>query len=1097
MNAPIFRIVRFLSIGFTCVCISVAGIMPSDVSAEESMLREERKAWWKTARGRMESVLAAQGRTPIDIESPKWYEVRYNTVGRMPLIDTCLREPLVMPEVALWADERAREAGGSLRRLFDLAFRLAGETGEDPPGSDTKGNSPEWLGAVRREMEASSLPPGIVDATIDLLGAIALSASLRDSAFAALTDGERDRVTTLLPGYFVRRTPAGETVRGYTAEIDDCVELIGLLRKVDFARLTLAAAVMAGAADDAGTRFGAISVPDVFREPGSGEEPSPLIYDTPVGRVAVGGPGDDVYSDEYALMIDLGGDDLYLNHPASTSLEGCGAAVHVDVSGDDSYRSGDFSQGSALTGISVFMDLEGDDCYTSGHYSQGAALGGFAFFYEGGGDDVYVGDFGVQCFALFGYSVFLERSGRDTYRCAAMGQGSASTLGVAILAEAGGDDLYRAGGKYGFYSNYDSSCAQGAASGMRPWPPTHKITVYGGIGFLSEAGGNDCYNAYIIGQGGSYIFALGMLVDSEGIDTYISERYCRGVGVHLSAAVALDLAGDDLHNGVYGNTGYSLDRCSGVFVDFAGNDTYRTTGGIGFGHKPKGCGIFVDVSGDDTYAGWENNYGKADWPFGDEAYSTGFFLDFGGDDRYPGGLYRNDAAWAEGSFGYGADARLESPGDGGGEWWAPTAVAIAAYPVSLGPRAARIAEILGSVSPLVHMTALDPEKGTTGELMTAIVETSRHSDRPQRRHLIDLVQFMITKEIMDRDLCMGLAPLLEAEDYDLRLLALNAFRHFETDDAAVLSIAARLAGKDPSWEVRSMACLTLGASGRESVLEPLRKALGDENPLVRRRAAIALGELKHEDSYGPLLSALAGDGAFQVRGYAAKALGELKREDAIPSIERALKEENEFVRCMAARTLLVDFLREDAIVEVIALLDWPNHPMRNQWVAEFLTDYTGQSLPADRDSWTSWWNEASSGFDPDLHARIYEQLEEARKLKSKGEEEEALALFREMHGEKPDHGGIAKDLSDMLNSISWGLAVMGEDIERGLELAQESVAARANAMNIDTLAVLYYLNGDKPAAQRTLLEAMEGADENERGQYERRLEEFRTGELVL
>ena len=64
-------------------------------------------------------------------------------------------------------------------------------------------------------------------------------------------------------------------------------------------------------------------------------------------------------------------------------------------------------------------------------------------------------------------------------------QAAASTLGVAILAEAGGDDVFRAGGKQGFYEKTDAACAQGAASGMRMWPPSTGITVYGGIGFLS------------------------------------------------------------------------------------------------------------------------------------------------------------------------------------------------------------------------------------------------------------------------------------------------------------------------------------------------------------------------------------------------------------------------------------------------------------------------------------------------------------------------------------------------------------------------------------------------------------------------------------
>jgi hypothetical protein len=1083
----------------TCALIIILS-GPTGLASDESGESTEReKAWWKTAREMIERVTHDQGRTVLDIESPKWFEAKYHTIGRMPLIDTCLRKPLVMPEVAIWADERAQASDGGMSELFELAHHLSCEIAAPSPSFETPDRAPDWLVSLDHEFTNLPFDEEIRNAIYNTVEALFHGQSCRNRAFGALSHEEREKVMELLPGYFVNQTPTGEVVRGYTTDTSDHVELIDLLQKVNFDEMLGAAGLIAEAADGLRMAFDSISLAD---EDGISRE---IVYEreTPIGRILIGGTENNVYTEEYVLLIDLGGDDLYLNHPAATSLDGPGAAIHADISGNDTYRSGHFSQGSAIAGVTAFLDFDGNDTYRAGHYSQGAALCGFSFFCDGGGDDTYNGDLGVQCFSIFGYSIFAELSGRDTYRCNAMGQGCASTLGVSVLVEAQGDDLYRAGGRYGFYSNYDSSCAQGAASGMRPWPPNDKITVYGGIGFLSEGAGNDCYHAYIIGQGGSYIFSLGMLVDSEGNDTYDCERYCRGVGVHLSAAVAVDRAGDDVQNGSYGNTGYSLDRSSGVFVDFDGNDTYRTSGGIGFGHKPRGCGIFVDISGNDTYAGWENNYGKADWPFGDDQFSTGFFLDLHGSDLYPGEKYRNNGVWEEGAFGYGEDTVMETPHGDIPAWWSPEPTG-AGMSADFGEREKttdgelqNIIGLLASSSPLIRLTAMDRNKSSTGTLLDAVSCIAQKGGRAQRKHCIDVIQVMGIRGEIDAVRCRKIAPLLACEDYDMRLLALNALRQQKVGDPLLLQPVAKLALEDPSEEVRSMACLTLGVSGWSGALKSLTGALNDPHWMVRRRAAIGLADLAHQDSHDDLLSILKEDPSFQVRAYAAKALGKLGRSETIPALENALDDDSAFVRCLVARTLLLDYSRAGAMEVLIDLIDWPNRPLRNRWVMEFLTDYTAQSIPHRKDDWRTWWREAGDDFDPAVHREMYDQLAEARKLERSGEKRNAAEAYRKIYCRHPDHQAVANNLSDLLNSIAWELAVSGTELPRGLELARESVSIRSNPMNIDTLAVLYYLNDERDKAVKTLEDAAVDAEESEKEQFLKRLEEFRTGELVL
>ncbi len=1075
---------------FVFVCL----LLPlSPVAAADGSVEDPRKGLWKTARGRIEEILACQGRTPLDIESPKWYEVPYSTAGRMPLIDTCLREPLVMPEVIDWADGQVKSASGSLSALFSLAYRLSAQTMASPGITPASAETPAWVDTFRIALEESGVPTEYSGPAAGMLGRMAAAADARDIAFSSLTDEERARAADLLPGYFVRKSPGGESIRGYTAEIDDCVELIGILSGADLAPLLHAAASLAEEAD--AFRRAVESAPSL--------EPSELgtgiLFDeiTPIGRVVVAGAGDDIHSGEAAFMLDLGGDDLYLGRPASTSMGGSGVAFHADLDGDDVYRSDGFAQGSAVAGVALFLDLAGDDRYISGHYSQGAALAGCSFFFEGGGDDTYDADLGVQCFSIFGYSIFSERGGRDSYRCAANGQGSASTLGVSILAEAGGDDIYRAGGKYGFYYDWDSSCAQGAASGMRPWPPSGKITVYGGIGFLSDAGGNDLYHAYNIGQGGSYVFALGMLADSGGNDTYYAERYCRGVGVHLAAAVALDRDGNDIRTGFYGNDGYSLDRSSGVFVDLAGDDSYRTSGGIGYGHKPKGTGIFFDASGDDNYAGWENNYGRADWPFGDEAFSTGFFLDFGGEDVYRGRKYRNDAVWSEGDYGYGEDSAAPPPPPENSGWWAPTPPPDRTLEGFEDEEFGKLLRTLAAPSPLERLAARKLLADDPGMLAKGFCSAAAFPEPGVRRNLIDLVQAMIVADMLDTSLCSALSPLLDREDYDMRLLGLMAVERTGRADQKTAGKIAELALSDPSWEVRSMACLALGGCRADDALAPLLTGLEDRDWRVRRRAAIALAGLEAPDSFAALARILRRDRSHQVRGQAAGALGAVGDEDAVPLLKRALQDRSKFVRCRAARALLAGFDDKAGLYALIDLLDWKNRPMRDQLVTGFLTDYTGISLPADRKTWKEWWSTASKSFDTASHSATYETLKDARESKSRGFEEEAIERYRSILAAVPGHAGASKELSDLLNGIAWNLAVAGKDLTRALSLARESVDCRKNPMNLDTLAVLYYLTGDDENADKTIAEAIDSATGHEKKLFEHRRQEFSTGNLVL
>ena len=77
---------------------------------------------------------------------------------------------------------------------------------------------------------------------------------------------------------------------------------------------------------------------------------SPILFEkeTSFGKVIVGGLGENVYTSDAALILDIGGDDVYLNNAGGTR-RGMPIALVIDWGGDDIYFSKEpFSQGAGF-----------------------------------------------------------------------------------------------------------------------------------------------------------------------------------------------------------------------------------------------------------------------------------------------------------------------------------------------------------------------------------------------------------------------------------------------------------------------------------------------------------------------------------------------------------------------------------------------------------------------------------------------------------------------------------------------------------------------------------------------------------------------------
>lgn len=259
-----------------------------------------------------------------------------------------------------------------------------------------------------------------------------------------------------------------------------------------------------------------------FQMTASRTGPVPLTTSWP-GVLALDLVGvDSVYTTDYHLSVDVGGNDTYLNNAGGSTvlLEGelplqClhltspgSAAALIDLSGNDSYS------GRTCGGV-------------------GGATKGSGFLYDASGDDTYTagGDGSI---------------------------GGVQEIGFGFLLDLGGDDSY-----------VDTLALSGTNGG---------VAGIGGlaIGALFDLGGNDNYTAAIASNGGAFGSGEGLLFDASGNDTYRGSRGSSG-GADGGSGLLIDLEGDDAYRSrsvfaVFGGAENGNNPAAGLLLDLGGRD---------------------------------------------------------------------------------------------------------------------------------------------------------------------------------------------------------------------------------------------------------------------------------------------------------------------------------------------------------------------------------------------------------------------------------------------------------------------------------------------------------------------------------------------
>lgn len=915
-----------------------------------------------------------------DHQLPRYAEQYYHPLGRSPVVDVLLGDPMHSIRFADDASARLRDAAesGSAAAVSEVAARM----GALPAGF-----------AV--ELEAVELP-GLAS-VVGPEGAAALEAAWADyvearrraaAAVAAVTDEQRE---------YLRSNPArwwfadGDLTnyRYLTCSTDDHEAIFRIAARVDIAALAEAQWLLARAADRvvAACESGRL-------EPVAGAR-LPWRHESEDGVFVLAGSGDDVHREELDLLVDLGGDDWYLSN-AGGARAGRPAALCVDLGGDDHY-DGKFSpQGGGFLGAGALVDLAGDDDYQGGDYAQGGCFLGSGLLVDHAGDDTYRAHHGCQGSGNFGLGVLWDRAGDDTYHSSGMSLGSGGPQGVGILLESGGDDVAACGVWRDTRYTDEYGHGLGASIGVRSWPWSADSSFYGGLGFVDDAGGDDRYEA-LVGLGSAYTFGAGIFMNSGGDDEYFAFSDAMGGTIHLGAGIMVEEGGDDTYRALDSALGVGGDRGTGFFLETAGDDRYFVNShGLGTGRKPKALGMMVEFAGDDRYTFGGNSMTAVWRPSNPENWAWATFADLSGDDAYTpydpdqdviDGIDRgDDRDWRFSHTAHGFDSealadygyrdllddlpatpRLEMPWS---PWDGPVDGAAYRRLIDEDWSAAALAALeLGPVADGDEDVIVDPLPEPPVRFWIDGLR-SGDWDYDQRRRAyecMDLIRFSSEGRF---DWSVMLELLENPADAPTDLLAYAGMWCVVDRTPGVAGMVGgdlRNGGIESPY-ARQILTRAVGRSGGDGAAELLIDRLRDETDLVaRRRAAFHLGRIGGEAGL-PALAAASDHASPLIRYSICAGLRDSGLPGAVAVIEPLRADDNLFVRraaCTAALSLgdagAVDQLLGEMGTDSI---DTGWNYGRNLFVtmSEYLGPEPLEAHQTDLEGWRAWWSANRDAF---------------------------------------------------------------------------------------------------------------------------------------
>jgi len=896
-----------------------------------------------------------------------------------------------------------------------------------------------------------------------LVFALTDAALLLDHAFENLSADEAAYLSQRPERYFY---PDGETFNFLTAPTHTQTKILSIAQKIDFPAVFTAAGWMTAAVDDLIRNLPDTRHPERYRRDGSPAEGFLLDIPTPLGAVIIAGTGDDHHSRTGALVIDIGGNDTYRLSQRSVHSGPGTVSVLIDLEGNDVHGTiGERAvQGFGNLSVGLLVDRQGDDRYRAGDMAQGCGMFGVGILADYDGNDNYEMGLMGQGFGMFGVGVLLDRRGSDRYTVTGLGQGAGSTMGAGILCDAGGADKYLAdlSRTRGQLPPDDWSHVQGVGLSVRSPDWGRQASLYGGVGFLSDGGGDDFYYASNENcMGASYFLSVGALVDHDGSDWYIPDKGL-GIGwaIHLGSAVFVDHRGDDRYYGSLLSGGAASDRSIAIMVDHNGNDVYgppeeyvktlvvekaqkekrRLTEDVtaerirerlaqnayASARKPKAFGMLIDYRGNDRYTSSPDEFGQSFGglipPTQPQDWSHAVLFDLGGQDTYSHPDRKNNRYFK--SMGHALCYDTENRGATIGPKTDPLAAT-----KTLTPKPGFTA----TESPIARELALlsDPdvyrrfaargrilarsEPGASDQLVQILRDSE---DNALNREILEVVDALLFAGKMPDRTREYLVMLLDASDPDVRIFSAGKLGRWKIRSALKTLIRK---GKDPEEAARIQVIRAIGRIAAGDAVDFLLEAAGSDPSLACRREAFlalsgwAMGARAGQPGTAETLSAFMmqalGDKDEVVRTAAAATLvccgGSADVQEAL---KRGLLDESAYVRRAAARSLIFNGVTA-GIPALIDTLQFPSIDTQQHYDHELAIDlayFCGVDFPAESrneyTTWKNWWNDNKEKVDLQENLRIRRQIERAFAEKS---ESAGVAIFEDLRTRYPNNAVVA------------------------------------------------------------------------------------------
>jgi hypothetical protein len=300
------------------------------------------------------------------------------------------------------------------------------------------------------------------------------------------------------------------------------------------------------------------------------------------------GRSDDRYVHDYALLVDQGGNDTYLNNAGGNMLDlqrgPDGSAALKKEPARGCHTFGLDYPGECVSAVAVLIDAAGDDTYGAFEapdpaddgfctadpvvrriVTGGASFAGVGLLIDSAGNDHYAGKTAALGSGHFaGVGILRDEAGNDTYTALRNSEGYALGSGVGILRDDAGNDVYD------YYT-------------AAPLDPTAPFQRPGAGGVVDDTGLCDNLPRQMQGTAqtaGSY----GILHDLGGADRY------RGAPLIKQPFPPVDT--------VHGSQGWGGTGGVGMLLDEGGRDTYEGVPGHGDdrmqGPGPDSTGLFED-----------------------------------------------------------------------------------------------------------------------------------------------------------------------------------------------------------------------------------------------------------------------------------------------------------------------------------------------------------------------------------------------------------------------------------------------------------------------------------------------------------------------